>query len=98
MEGIPFSAAIAWGFDGLWLGALPNLLFVPDRDGDDKADVDDIEVRLTGWASETATKRSTALSGARTAGSTVAKDSRLPPWLGSLSGKGASINMERHFP
>ena len=35
--------------DGLWLGAPPNLLFVPDRDGDDKADMDDIEVRLTGW-------------------------------------------------
>ena len=34
---------------GLWLGAPPNLLFVPDADGDDKADVDDIEVRLTGW-------------------------------------------------
>ncbi|HCR29572.1 MAG TPA: dehydrogenase, partial [Opitutae bacterium] len=49
MEGIPFPAAIAWGFDGLWLGAPPNLLFVPDRNGDDKADVDDIEVRLTGW-------------------------------------------------
>lgn len=49
MEGIPFPAAIAWGFDGLWLGAPPNLLFVPDRDGDDKADVDDIEIRLTGW-------------------------------------------------
>ncbi len=49
LEGIPFPAALAWGFDGLWLGAPPNLLFVPDRDGDDKADVDDIEVRLTGW-------------------------------------------------
>jgi len=49
LDGIPFPAAIAWGFDGLWLGAPPNLLFVPDRDGDDKADVDDIEVRLTGW-------------------------------------------------
>jgi len=49
MEGIPFPAAIAWGFDGLWLGAPPNLLFVPDRDGDDKADMNDIEIRLTGW-------------------------------------------------
>ena len=48
MEGIPFPAAIAVGFDGLWLGAPPNLLFVPDRDGDDQAD-DEIEVRLTGW-------------------------------------------------
>ena len=49
LEGIPFPAGIAVGFDGLWLGAPPNLLFVPDRDRDDVADVDDIEVRLTGW-------------------------------------------------
>ena len=48
-EGIPFPSAIAVGFDGLWLGAPPNLLFIPDKDGDDQADVDDIEVRLTGW-------------------------------------------------
>ncbi len=48
-EGIPFPSAMAVGFDGLWLGAVPNLLFVPDRDGDDKADEDEIEVRLTGW-------------------------------------------------
>ena len=49
LEGIPFPSAIAVGFDGLWLGAPPNLLFVPDRDADDKADMDDVEVRLTGW-------------------------------------------------
>ena len=49
MENIPFPAAIAWGFNGLWLGAPPNLLFVPDRDGDDKADIDNIEIRLSGW-------------------------------------------------
>ena len=48
LEGIPFPAAIAWGFDGLWLGAPPNLLFVPDRNHDDKAD-DDLQVRLSGW-------------------------------------------------
>lgn len=48
LEGIPFPAAIAWGFEGLWLGAPPNLLFVPDRNGDDRAD-DDVQVRLTGW-------------------------------------------------
>lgn len=48
LEGIPFPAAIAVGFDGLWLGAPPNLLFVPDRNRDDIADPD-IEVRLTGW-------------------------------------------------
>ncbi|MEI6238980.1 MAG: PVC-type heme-binding CxxCH protein [Planctomycetia bacterium] len=49
LEGIPFPSAIAVGFGGLWLGAPPNLLFVPDRDGDDRADVESIEVRLTGW-------------------------------------------------
>ncbi len=48
LEGIPFPAAIAVGFDGLWLGAPPNLLFVPDKNHDDKAD-SAIEVRLTGW-------------------------------------------------
>lgn len=49
LEGIPFPSAIAVGFDGLWLGAPPNLLFVPDKNQDDVADIDDIEVRLTGW-------------------------------------------------
>ena len=49
MEGIVFPSALAVGFDGVYIGAPPNLLFVPDRDGDDKADTADIEVRLTGW-------------------------------------------------
>ncbi len=48
-EGIPFPAAIATGMGGLWLGAPPNLLFLPDADGDDRADMDDVQVRLTGW-------------------------------------------------
>ena len=49
LENIPFPSAIAVGFDGLYLGAPPNFLFVPDKNHDDKADVDDIEVLLTGW-------------------------------------------------
>lgn len=49
LEGIPFPSAMATGMGGLWLGAPPNLLFVPDKDQDDKADMDAIEVRLTGW-------------------------------------------------
>ena len=49
MEGIVFPSAIAVGFGGVFVGAPPNLLFIPDRNGDDKADIDDIEVRLTGW-------------------------------------------------
>ncbi len=49
LEGIPFPAAIAVGFDGLYLGAPPNLLFVPDLNHDDQADMENIEVLLTGW-------------------------------------------------
>lgn len=49
MEGLAFPATIAVGFDGLFVGAPPNLLFVPDRDGDDKADMDEVEILLTGW-------------------------------------------------
>lgn len=48
-EGIAFPAALAVGFDGVFVGAPPNLLFIPDRNRDDKADMNDIEVRLTGW-------------------------------------------------
>lgn len=29
---------IEYGFGGIWLTATPNLLFIPDRDGDDKPD------------------------------------------------------------
>ncbi len=49
MDGIVFPSALAVGFDGVFVTAPPNLLFIPDRNGDDKADVSDIEVRLTGW-------------------------------------------------
>jgi putative membrane-bound dehydrogenase-like protein len=49
MEGIIFPSALAVGFGGVFVGAPPNLLFVPDRDGNDRADEADIEVRLTGW-------------------------------------------------
>lgn len=49
MEGLAFPAALAVGFDGVFVGAPPNLLFIPDRNRDDRADEDAIEVRLTGW-------------------------------------------------
>ena len=49
LERVLNPSAMAVGLDGLWLGAIPDLLFVPDRDGDDVADEDDIEIRLTGW-------------------------------------------------
>ena len=49
MEGIPFPSAIAVGHGGVFVGAPPNLLFVPDENQDDKADEKDIKVLLTGW-------------------------------------------------
>ena len=48
-EGIPFPSALAVGFGGVFVGAPPNLLFIPDSDQDDKGDMDDVEVLLTGW-------------------------------------------------
>ena len=48
-EGIAFPSALAVGFDGVFVGAPPNLLFLPDRDGDDRAEMEDLEVLLTGW-------------------------------------------------
>ena len=38
MEGIVFPSALAVGFGGVFVGAPPHLLFVPDRDGDDVPD------------------------------------------------------------
>ena len=49
LEGIPFPSAIAVGHGGVYIGAPPNLLFVPDKNQDDKADEEDIKVLLTGW-------------------------------------------------
>jgi putative membrane-bound dehydrogenase-like protein len=49
LEGVAFPSALAVGFGGVFVGAPPNLLFVPDKDRDDRADLADIEVRLTGW-------------------------------------------------
>lgn len=39
---------IELGFGGVWLCATPNLIFVPDRDGDDKPDGPP-QVMLDGW-------------------------------------------------
>jgi putative membrane-bound dehydrogenase-like protein len=49
LEGIPFPSAIAVGHGGVFIGAPPNLLFVPDKNGDDKGDEKDAKVLLTGW-------------------------------------------------
>src|SRR5690606_4392390 len=47
MEGIPFPSALAVGHGGVFIGAPPHLLFVPNKD--DQADTDHIEMLLAGW-------------------------------------------------
>ena len=39
---------IELGFGGVWVCATPNLLFIPDRDGDDRPDAEPV-VKLDGW-------------------------------------------------
>ncbi|MBW3541637.1 MAG: dehydrogenase, partial [Planctomycetes bacterium] len=39
---------IEFGFGGVWLCATPNLIFIPDRDADDRPDAEP-EVVLDGW-------------------------------------------------
>ena len=41
-------SGIEVGFGGVWVGAAPNFLFIPDRDGDDKPDSEPV-VLLDGW-------------------------------------------------
>ena len=41
-------SGIAWGFGGVWLCSAPEILFIPDRNGDDVPD-DKPVVHLDGW-------------------------------------------------
>jgi putative membrane-bound dehydrogenase-like protein len=41
-------SGIEWGLGGVWLTAVPNLVFIPDRDADDKPDGEP-QVILDGW-------------------------------------------------
>ncbi|MGV3532932.1 MAG: PVC-type heme-binding CxxCH protein [Chthoniobacteraceae bacterium] len=50
-DGLTFGSAIAVGFGGVWVGTPPNLIFIPDRDGDDKPDGEP-EIVLDGWGAE----------------------------------------------
>jgi putative membrane-bound dehydrogenase-like protein len=47
-EGGTSFTGIALGFGGVWLCATPNLLFIPDADGDDSPDGPPV-VKLDGW-------------------------------------------------
>jgi putative membrane-bound dehydrogenase-like protein len=47
-EGLNLVSGLEVGFGGVWVGAAPYLLFIPDRDGDGKPDGPP-EVVLDGW-------------------------------------------------
>ncbi|MCA9259255.1 MAG: hypothetical protein KDA61_08650, partial [Planctomycetales bacterium] len=47
-ENLNLVSGLEVGFGGVWVGAAPYLLFIPDRDGDDKPDSEP-QVLLDGW-------------------------------------------------
>ena len=49
IEGLNLVSGIELGFGGVWVGAAPYLMFIPDRDRDDKPDGAP-EILLDGWA------------------------------------------------
>src|SRR5262245_40464445 len=48
---LTFASGITVGFGGVWVGAPPNLLYIPDKNGDDKPDAEPEKV-LDGWGWE----------------------------------------------
>lgn len=47
-EGLNLISGLEVGFGGVWVGAAPYLMFIPDRDGDDKPDAEP-QILLDGW-------------------------------------------------
>ncbi len=47
-EGLNLVSGLEVGFGGVWVGAAPYLLFIPDKDGDDKPDSEPVKL-LNGW-------------------------------------------------
>lgn len=47
-EGLNLVSGLEVGFGGVWVGAAPYLLFIPDRDGDDVPDSEP-QILLDGW-------------------------------------------------
>jgi putative membrane-bound dehydrogenase-like protein len=47
-EGLSLASGVAVGFGGVWVGAAPHFLFIPDADGDDVPDGEP-RVLLDGW-------------------------------------------------
>jgi putative membrane-bound dehydrogenase-like protein len=51
VEGLNLVSGLELGFGGVWVGAAPYLLFIPDKDGDDRPDSKP-QVLLDGWGYE----------------------------------------------
>src|SRR5688572_26653336 len=49
MERLNLVSGIAYGFGGVWIGAAPNLLFVPVTEGDEPKPAGEPRVLLDGW-------------------------------------------------
>ena len=47
-EGLNLVSGLEVGFGGVWVGAAPYLMFIPDQNGDDKADGEP-QILLDGW-------------------------------------------------
>ncbi len=47
-EGLNLVSGLEIGFGGVWVGAAPYLMFIPDADGDDKPDSEP-QILLDGW-------------------------------------------------
>ncbi len=50
-EGLNLVSGLAVGFGGVWVGAAPDLMFIPDADGDDRPDGEP-EILLDGWGAQ----------------------------------------------
>lgn len=48
IEGLNLVSGLEVGFGGVWVGAAPYFMFIPDRDGDDQPDSEP-EILLDGW-------------------------------------------------
>ncbi|HYF01651.1 MAG TPA: PVC-type heme-binding CxxCH protein, partial [Planctomycetota bacterium] len=48
---LSFVSGLEIGFGGVWVGSPPNLLFIPDKDGDDVPDGEPV-VLLDGWGNQ----------------------------------------------
>ncbi|MBX6311568.1 MAG: c-type cytochrome [Isosphaeraceae bacterium] len=51
IEGLNLVSGLEVGFGGVWVGAAPEFLFIPDRDGDDRPDGPP-QVLLDGWGQQ----------------------------------------------